>query len=100
MKENENKKVLVTIKRLMSYIYGISPRYFIYDLVFTISIGFTSAMSIWATKLLINGIVEISTNKDNNFVRILTVYAAINILIQLIGALNNYINTKHQLKIN
>lgn len=100
MKENENKKVLATIKRLITYIYGISPKYFIYNLIFTIAIGVTSAMSIWSTKLLVNGIVEMSTNKDNNFLSILAVYATINILIQLIRVLNNYINTKHQLKID
>jgi len=57
-------------------------------------------MSIWGTKLLINGIAEVSTNKNNNFINILVIYAAINIFIQVIQSLNNYINSKHQLKID
>ena len=100
MKENENKKTLITINRLMRYIYGISPKYFIYSLIFTILIGFTSAMGIWTTKLLINEIAEVSANRGHNLVRVLIVYAAVNVLIHLIQSLNNYINTKHQLKID
>lgn len=99
MKERGCNKSLI-INRLMKYIYRISPKYFIYNVVLTILIGFTSAMSIWATKLLINGIVDVSANRGNSFIRILILYAVINIFIQLIGALNSYVNTKHQLKID
>lgn len=100
MKNNGYKKTKRSIKRIIQYIYKISPKYFIISLLFTILMGFTSAMSILATKLLINGIVEASTGKGNNFVRILIAYAATNILILLIQSINNYINSKHQLKID
>lgn len=100
MKDNTYKQTKNSIKRIIQYIYEISPKYFTISLLFTILMGFTSAMSIWATKLLINGIVEASTSKGNNFVSILIAYATINILILLIQSINNYINLKHQLKID
>ncbi len=88
-----------TIKRIMKYIYIISPKYFIISILLTIAIGFSSAMSIWATKLLINGIVEVSTSKSNKFMEIIIIYVAVNIFIQLIKSLNNYVTSKHQLKL-
>lgn len=100
MKDNSYKKIKSSIKRIIRYIYEISPKYLIFSLLFTMLMGFTSAMSILATKLLINGILEASTDKGNNFVRILIAYATINILILLIQSINNYINLKHQLKID
>src|SRR5699024_12222152 len=60
----------------------ISPKYLYLNIIFTILVGFTSAMSIWSTKLLINGIVNINTN--DNFIKILITYAVINIFIQII----------------
>src|SRR5699024_10681771 len=89
-----------SIKRVMKYIYEISPINFILTFVFTILIGLTSAMSIWATKLLINGIAEITIDNNYNFIKILILYAVINIFIQVMQSLNNYINSKHQLKID
>lgn len=47
MEESGYKRTIKTIKRIMKYIYEISPRCFITSLLFTILIGFTSAMSIW-----------------------------------------------------
>lgn len=88
------------IKRNMIYIYLISPGYFLINLLFTILMGFTSVISIWATKLLINGIVEATTNKEYYFINILIIYAGTNILIQLIKSSNGYISSKHQLKID
>lgn len=100
MKKNGYSRTKNTIKRTTGYIYSISPSHFVLSLIFTILMGLTSAMSIWSTKLLINGIVEESANPTNNFISILIVYAVINILIQIIQSLNNYINSKHQLKID
>ncbi|MTI49025.1 ABC transporter ATP-binding protein [Sporosalibacterium faouarense] len=99
MKENGYKRMKNTIKRIMKYIYIISPKYFIISILLTIAIGFSSAMSIWATKLLINGIVEVSTSKSNKFMEIIIIYVAVNIFIQLIKSLNNYVTSKHQLKL-
>ncbi len=100
MKENGYKRTKNTIKRIMKYVYLISPKYFIISIIFTILVGFTSAMSIWATKLLINGIVEAAANTASNFMQVLIFYAAVNIFIQLIQSINNYLNSKHQLKID
>lgn len=100
MENNGIARTKKSIKRIMKYIFRISPKYFFLNINSTILVGFTSTMSIWATKLLINGIVEASTNKNNNFIKILIVYAAINIFIQLIHSLDNYINSKHQLKVD
>lgn len=100
MEEKGFKRAIKSIKRVMKYIYKISPINFILTFVFTILIGLTSAMSIWATKLLINGIAEITTDNNDNFIKILILYAVINIFIQVIQSLNNYINSKHQLKID
>ena len=97
MENKGYKKTINTLKRTMKYIYKISPKYFVINLLFTILIGFTSAMSIWGTKLLINGIVKATTNSEYNFINILIIYAGINIFIQLIQSMNNYINSKHQL---
>lgn len=98
MENSDIRKTKETIKRIMKYIFHISPKYFYLNIIFTILVGFTSAMSIWSTKLLINGIVNINTN--NNFIKILITYAVINIFIQIIQSLNKYINLKHQLKID
>ena len=100
MKDNAYRKTKNSIKRIIEYIYKISPRYFITSLLFTILMGFTSAMSILGTRLLINGIVEASTGKGHNFIMILIAYAGINIIILLIQSANNYISLKHQLKID
>jgi len=78
MKENGYKRTKNTMLRLMKYIYTISPKYFILNIAFTILIGLTSAMTVWATKLLINGIAQASTNQGNNFMGILIAYGAIN----------------------
>lgn len=99
MKENTYIKIKSSIKRTIQYIYKVSPSYFIFSLLFTILTGFTSSISILGTKLLINGIVEASTTKEDNFILILIVYATINISILIIQSINNYINAKHQLKI-
>lgn len=99
MKENTYIKIKSSIKRIIQYIYKVSPSYFIFSLLFTILTGFTSSISILGTKLLINGIVEASTTKEDNFILILIVYATINISILIIQSINNYINAKHQLKI-
>mgnify|MGYP001021401183 CR=1 FL=1 len=85
MKNSDIRKTKEIIKRIMKYIFHISPKYFYLNIIFTILIGLTSAMSIWSTKLLINGIVNINAN---------------NIFIQIIQSLNSYINSKHQLKID
>ncbi len=98
MENSDIRKTKETIKRIMKYIFHISPKYFYLNIIFTILVGFTSAMSIWSTKLLINGIVNINTH--NNFIKILITYAVINIFIQIIQSLNKYINLKHQLKID
>ena len=98
MKNSDIRKTKEIIKRIMKYIFHISPKYFYLNIIFTILIGLTSAMSIWSTKLLINGIVNINTN--DNFIKILITYAVINIFIQIIQSLNSYINSKHQLKID
>lgn len=100
MSEKGYKRTINSIKRIMIYVYKISPRYFVAILIFTILVGFTSGMSIWATKLLINGIVGVSTGKGNNLMEILVIYAIINILIQIIQSINGYISTKQQLKID
>lgn len=91
---------LTKIRRNMVYIYLISPGYFIATLIFTILMGFTSVISIWATKLLINGIVEVTINMEYNFLIVLLTYAGINILIQLINSSNAYISSKLQLRID
>ncbi|WP_353093585.1 ABC transporter ATP-binding protein [Tissierella praeacuta] len=100
MKENEYRRMRNSIKRIMKYIYEISPKYFIVSLLFTILVGFTSAMSIWATRLLINGIVKTTLNKGSNFIRILIIYGITNILIQFIQSIDSYVSSNHQLKIN
>lgn len=100
MKNKGITKTKNTIKRTIKYIYKISPKYFIITILFTILIGFTSAMSIWATRILINGISQVNTNPNINILKILIVYASINIFIQLIQSLNNYISSKHQLKMD
>lgn len=100
MSEKGYKRTINSIKRIMIYVYKISPRYFVAILIFTILVGFTSGMSIWATKFLINGIVGLSTGKGNNLMEILVIYAIINILIQIIQSINGYISTKQQLKID
>ena len=100
MSNNRSKRTKESIKRIIKYIYNISSLDFIIILAFTILTGFTSAMSIWATKILINGIVESSTGKGNNFLSTLFIYALINILILLIQSISNYVNSKHQLKID
>jgi ABC-type multidrug transport system fused ATPase/permease subunit len=98
MENSSIRKTKETIKRIIKYIFHISPKFFYLNIIFTIVLGFTSAMSIWSTKLLINGIVNVNVN--NNFIKILITYAVINIFIQIIQSLNSYINSKHQLKID
>lgn len=98
---NKNfQNYLTRIKKTMTYIYIISPKYFIMNLLFTILIGVTSAMSILATKSLINGIVGISIGKEHNLIKVLFIFAIINICTQLIHSISQFISAKHQTKID
>lgn len=99
-KENEFKRTKKTIKRTIKYIYKISPGYFIISLLLTILMGTTSAMSILGTRLLINGIVEITKKESYNFILILIIYGVINFTIQFLQYINEYVGLKHQLKID
>ena len=94
------KRTISSIKRIMNYIYEISPKYFIMTLFFTILVGATSAMSIWATRILLNGITIGSEGREINLIVILITYGIINILIQLIQSVNRYISTKQQVTID
>lgn len=100
MKDRKYKNTLKTIIRMMKYICSISTRNFIVSFFLTVLVGFTSGISLWATRLLINGILLDGISNESNFMSILIVYAAINILIQLIQSMNNYLNSKNQLNID
>lgn len=100
MKDKKYKGTFKTIIRMMKYTFNISRWSFVTSIFLTVLVGFTSGISLWATRLLINGILLDGISNERNFIRILITYAAINILIQLIKSMNHYIDSKHQLNID
>lgn len=99
MKTNNIKETFRSVFRVLKYIYLISSKYFILNLLFSLLLGFIAAANIWAVKILINGISKV--NSENlDFVLVLGLFGLIGILTHLVQALHNYVRVKHQMKIS
>lgn len=94
------RKTKTVIFRLIKYIYNISPIFFISSLMFTILMGITSALSVWALKLLVNFISEASVASNTDFIRVLLIFGAINLLVMAIQSMNSIISSKHNIMID
>ncbi len=96
-KDDSKKTAFVcSLFRTIKLLYCISSRYFIISMIFTLLIGISSAMSVYATKILINALQSNNSN-SNSFFIMLIIYGLINISISVIQNLQNYISEKHRL---
>lgn len=86
-----------TVFRLIKYIYDISPKYFILSLMFKVLMGFTSALSVWVLKILVNFISSVSSADGSSFFRVLIVYGTINVLVMIISSINRFISSRHSM---
>lgn len=91
--------MLKSLKRTIIYIYRISPKYFILNLILILMCGISSGLSLYSTKLLINNITNINVAQDN-FIKTIVIFTFINITILLISKSSSIINLKHQLIID
>ena len=83
-KDDSKKTAFVcSLFRTIKLLYCISSRYFIISMIFTLLIGISSAMSVYATKILINALQSNNSN-SNSFFIMLIIYGLINISISVI----------------
>lgn len=67
-----------TVIRLIKYIYYISPSFFILSCMFSIVTGFTSILSVYGLKLLINTISDVTVSRTQGVIKSLILYGIIN----------------------
>lgn len=97
MAANKKRIAKATMWRLIKYIYFISPKCFWLSLIFTVLMGFTSTLSIWSLKILINFISRVSSTGSGDFLKVLTIYGGANILVMVIRAVNTLVASKHRM---
>lgn len=99
-KITSKKSTLVkSVIRALKMLYGISKLYFILSIILTLLLGMSSALTIYTTKILINGL-QIGINDKENFFSVLLVYGLINMGISVIKNVQNYVFEKHHLYVN
>lgn len=85
-----------SVGRTLKILYGISKFYFILTIILTILLGISSAMTVYATKILINGL-QLGINNTSSFLTMLAVYGLINMGISLVNNFQSYISERHRL---
>lgn len=96
----EGEHLLVkSVFRSLKMLYRLAKVYFFISIILTLLLGVSSALTIYATKLLIN-ILELGVSDSNEFIFMLVIYGAINIIVSLVQNIQSYISEKHRLYID
>lgn len=88
-----------TVARALKMVFDFEKNYFAASIVLTFLLGLTSALTIYATKILIN-ILQLGVEVSDKFIIMLVIYGAINIVISLINNIQNYVSEKHRLYVD
>ncbi len=88
-----------SVIRTLKMLYKISRFYFITTIIFTILLGISSALTVYATKILIN-VLQLGINDTSTFMTMLFLYGAINIGISIVRNLQNYFFEKYHLYVD
>lgn len=92
-------KFFYSVIRALKLLYGISKFYFNLSIILTFLLGLSSALIIYSTKILINGL-QIGINDTKHFFAMLSVYGLINIGVSIVKNFQDYISEKHRLYVN
>lgn len=94
--ENKDKIFIHCILVSLKLLYGLAKKYFIIAVIMTLLLGISSALTIYATKLLIN-VLQFGVSNPKKFLIMLAFYGGINIGVSLIHNFQSYISEKHRL---
>jgi len=88
-----------SVVRSLKMLYGISGFYFIVSIILTFLLGVSSALTIYATKILINGL-QVGVKDTKCFIIMLIIYGLINISVSIVHSFQSYISEKHRLYVD
>lgn len=97
--ENKNGMFIKCIMKSLKLLYGLASKYFIIAAIMTIVLGISSALTIYATKLLIN-VLQFGVSNPKKFLIMLALYGGINVGVSLIHNFQSYISEKHHLYVD
>lgn len=83
----------------LKLLYGLAKKYFIIAVIMTLLLGISSALTIYATKLLIN-VLQFGVSDPKKFLIMLAFYGGINVGVSLIHNFQSYISEKHHLYVD
>lgn len=88
-----------SVIRAMKMLFRMANHYFVISIVLTFLLGISSALTIYATKLLIN-ILQLGISDSKSFLVMLVVYGLINMGVSIIHNFQSYISEKHRLYVD
>lgn len=97
--ENKDKMFINCILESLKLLYGLAKKYFIIAVIMTLLLGISSALTIYATKLLIN-VLQFGVSDPKKFLIMLAFYGGINVGVSLIHNFQSYISEKHHLYVD
>lgn len=97
--ENKDKLFIHCILKSLKLLYSLAKKYFIIAVIMTLLLGISSALTIYATKLLIN-VLQFGVSNPKKFLIMLLFYGGINIGVSLIHNFQSYISEKHRLYVD
>jgi ABC-type multidrug transport system fused ATPase/permease subunit len=97
--ENKDKIFIKCILKSLKLLYGLASKYFIIAAIMTLVLGMSSALTIYATKLLIN-VLQFGVSDPKKFLIMLAFYGGINVGVSVIHNFQSYISEKHHLYVN
>lgn len=97
--ENKDKLFIHCILKSLKLLYSLAKKYFIIAVIMTLLLGISSALTIYATKLLIN-VLQFGVSNPKKFFIMLLFYGGINIGVSLIHNFQSYISEKHRLYVD
>ena len=97
--ENKDKIFIKCILKSLKLLYGLASKYFIIAAIMTLVLGISSALTIYATKLLIN-VLQFGVSDPKKFLIMLAFYGGINVGGSVIHNFQSYISEKHHLYVN
>lgn len=96
---NKDGMFIKCIMKSLKLLYGLASKYFIIAAIMTIVLGISSALTIYATKLLIN-VLQFGVSNPKKFLIMLALYGGINVGVSLIHNFQSYISEKHHLYVD
>ncbi len=87
------------ILKVINYLYNINKLFFVILVLLNIINGISITASLWATKVLINGIANLGNMINLQIYKLVLIYGLVNILIYGINELSKYIMSLFNLEI-